>query len=137
MGEKVLQVPTDAKTVRILIVDDQKAMRMLIRSTLAALGCVNVVECCDGKEAIAYLSVSPVDLIISDVTMPNIDGFGLLRAVRAQENTAKTPFVMLTSHSDLAMVKDAVALGVNNYIVKPFNMATVRTKIESLLGPLA
>lgn len=134
---KVLTVPKDAKTVRILVVDDQKTMRMLIRSTLAALGCVNVVECCDGKEAIAYLANNRVDLIISDLTMPNTDGFGLLRAVRAQESTAKTPFVMVTSHSDLTMVKDAVALGVNNYIVKPFNIATVRSKIESLLGPLA
>jgi two-component system chemotaxis response regulator CheY len=69
--------------------------------------------------------------------MPNTDGFGLLRAVRAEESTAKIPFIMLTSHSDLAMVKDAVALGVNNYILKPFNLGTVKSKIEALLGPLA
>src|SRR3569833_3040185 len=129
-------VSKEAKSIRILIVDDQKAMRMLIRSTLTALGCVHIVECGDGREAIAYLADHQVDLIISDLTMPNTDGFGLLRAVRAQESTAKTPFVMLTSHSDLGMVKDAVALGVNNYILKPFNMATVRSKIEALLGPL-
>ena len=127
----------EAKSLRILIVDDQKAMRMLVRSTLAALGCVHIVECCDGKEAIAHLAHHQVDLIISDLTMPNTDGFGLLRAVRSQESTAKTPFIMITSHSDLAMVKDAVALGVNNYILKPFNLATVKSKIEALLGPLA
>jgi len=133
----LLTVSKEARNLRILIVDDQKAMRMLVRSTLAALGCINIVECCDGKEAIAHLAHHQVDLIISDLTMPNTDGFGLLRAVRAQESTAKTPFIMITSHSDLAMVKDAVALGVNNYILKPFNMATVKSKIEALLGPLA
>ena len=133
----LLTVSKEARNLRILIVDDQKAMRMLVRSTLAALGCINIVECRDGKEAIAHLAHHQVDLIISDLTMPNTDGFGLLRAVRAQESTAKTPFIMITSHSDLAMVKDAVALGVNNYILKPFNMATVKSKIEALLGPLA
>lgn len=129
-------MPKEAKSLRILIVDDQKTMRMLIRSTLTALGCIHIVECCDGREAITHLANHQVDLIISDLTMPNTDGFGLLRAVRAQESSAKTPFILLTSHSDLAMVKDAVALGVSNYILKPFNMATVKSKIEALLGPL-
>jgi two-component system chemotaxis response regulator CheY len=78
-----------------------------------------------------------VDLIISDLTMPNLDGFGLLQAVRANRVSEKTPFIMLTSHGDLAMVKDAVARGVNNYIVKPFTLGTMKSKIEALLGPLA
>jgi two-component system chemotaxis response regulator CheY len=130
-------VPNEAKNIRILVVDDQKAMRMLIRSTLSALGCIHIAECGDGRDAIVHIANHQVDLIISDLTMPNTDGFGLLRAVRAEESTAKIPFIMLTSHSDLAMVKDAVALGVNNYILKPFNLGTVKSKIEALLGPLA
>jgi two-component system, chemotaxis family, chemotaxis protein CheY len=135
--EAEVKAAREAKDVRILVVDDQRTMRMLICSTLAALQCKKVAECCDGVEALAHLADHPVDLIISDVNMPRLDGFGLLRAVRSQPETEKTPFIMLTSRGDLALVKDAVTLGVNNYIIKPFNMATIKTKLEAVLGPLA
>jgi two-component system chemotaxis response regulator CheY len=127
----------DPHTMRILIVDDQRAMRTLIRSTLFALQCNNVVECCDGEEALSELSVRSADLVISDLNMPKLDGLGLLRAVRSNPDFGRLPFIMLTSRGESALVKQAIDLGVNNYLIKPFNLVTLKSKIESVMGPLS
>ncbi len=128
---------SEANTMRILIVDDQRAMRTLIRSTLFALRCNNVVECGDGEEALAELAVGNFDLVISDLNMPKLDGLGLLRAVRSNPDFGRLPFIMLTSRGESALVKQAIDLGVNNYLIKPFNLVTLKSKIESVMGPLA
>lgn len=125
-----------AKNIRVLVVDDQRAARMLVRSTLTALGCTKIAECADGRDALSYLAAHRVDLIISDLNMPNMDGFGLLRALRQSGENKQTPFIMLTSHGSLAAVKDAVTLGASEYVVKPFDPTTMKSKIEALLGPL-
>ncbi|HSZ74997.1 MAG TPA: response regulator [Rhizomicrobium sp.] len=127
----------DGHAMRILVVDDQRAMRTLIRSTLFALHCSNIVECGDGEEALSELSVGHFDLVISDLNMPNLDGLGLLRAVRSNPDFGRLPFIMLTSRGESALVKQAIDLGVNNYVIKPFNLVTLKSKIESVMGPLA
>lgn len=126
----------EAKILRIVVVDDQKAMRTLIRHTLLALGCYTIIECSDGVEALAQLIEHPADLVISDLNMPRLDGLSLLRMVRKQPGIETTPFIMLTNRGELATVKEARALGVNNYIVKPFNVTTMKRKIEAVVGPL-
>ena len=95
---------TNPLDLNIMIVDDQRTTRMLVRTSLRELGYRNVVECGDGEEALRVLGESPTQLIISDVNMPKMDGLALLKAVRAKDEHKRTPFIMLTGRGDVALV---------------------------------
>jgi two-component system chemotaxis response regulator CheY len=82
-------------------------------------------------------AVQPLDLIISDYNMPEMDGLGLLRAVRGHPVARKVPFIMLTGRGDRELVVKAAQAGVNNYLVKPFTSAILRDKIEAVIGKLS
>lgn len=125
-----------AASIETLIVDDQRSTRQLVRSCLIELGFKRIHECQDGQQALILLQTARVHLIISDLNMPNLDGLGLLRAVRRHPSIGKTAFVMLTGKADTNLVQEAVKLGVNNYIVKPFTIDTLKKKVEAVLGPL-
>lgn len=125
-----------ASGIRTLIVDDQLTIRSLVRSGLQQLGFTEFQECPDGEEALRAVVARPVHLIISDYNMPKLDGLGLLRAVRSHPPIAKTAFIMLTGRADKELVQRAVQYGVNNYLVKPFTVATLKEKIESVFGAL-
>lgn len=128
-------MPTPA-AIKVLVVDDQLAMRTLTRSTLTQLGFTDVSDACDGEEALKSLVGKPAHLVISDYNMPKMDGLGLLRAVRAHPPIAQTAFIMLTGRADRDLVQRAVQFGVNNYLVKPFTAADLKSKIEQVFGPL-
>ena len=125
-----------ARAISVLIVDDQGTMRALIRAGLKDLGFQDIEDAVDGEDAFKKLSEKSVHLVISDFNMPKLDGLGLLRAVRAFPSTAKVGFIMLTGRADTDLVKRAVQFGVNNYLVKPFTVQTLREKIEAVFGPL-
>jgi two-component system chemotaxis response regulator CheY len=125
-----------ASSIRVLIVDDQLTIRSLVRNGLQQLGFRDMEEARDGEEALRILLTSPAQLIISDYNMPKLDGLGLLRAVRGHAPLSKTAFIMLTGRADADLVSRAVQFGVNNYLVKPFTVATLRGKIEAVFGPL-
>lgn len=125
-----------AANIETLIVEDQRSVRALVRESLAAIGIRRVTEAENGMEALSILSIHSKHLIISDLNMPELDGIGLLRAVRNAPATAKTAFIMLTSRADGSLVQEAIKLGVNNYIVKPFTIEGLRQKIEAVLGRL-
>jgi two-component system, chemotaxis family, chemotaxis protein CheY len=125
-----------AAGIRTLIVDDQQTIRSLVRTGLQQLGFQDFAECPDGEEALRTVVARPVHLIISDYNMPKLDGLGLLRAVRSHPPIAKTAFIMLTGRADKELVQRAVQYGVNNYLVKPFTVATLKDKIESVFGSL-
>ncbi len=125
-----------ASAIHTLIVDDQASMRALIRTSLQAIGCREFREAADGEIGLREVITSPVHLIISDFNMPNLDGLGLLRAVRAHPPTASTAFIMLTGRADRELVARAVQFGVNNYLVKPFTVAQLKEKLEGVFGPL-
>lgn len=125
-----------AADLETLIVDDQRSVRALVRACLMDMGIVKIAEAEDGAQALQLLSVYRKHLILSDLNMPNLDGLGLLRAVRRNPAMAKTAFIMLTSRADTALVQEAVTLGVNNYIVKPFTLDALRRKIEAVFGKL-
>ena len=78
----------------------------------------------------------PLDLIISDFNMPEMDGLGLLRAVRGHQAIRKLPFILLTGRGDRELVVKAAQAGVNNYLVKPFNDVVLRQKMEQVLGAM-
>lgn len=125
-----------AASINTLIVDDQRSTRQLVRSCLQQLGFQRILECEDGLAACDLLQSSRVNLILSDLNMPRLDGLGLLRAVRGDPMIAKTAFIMLTGRADTSLVQEAVKLGVNNYVVKPFTIETLKKKVEAVLGPL-
>ena len=89
-----------------------------------------------GAQAVLAMLTSKAHLIISDFNMPKLDGLGLLRAVRAHEPIRSTAFIMLTGRADKELVQRAVQFGVNNYLVKPFTVQTLKEKIEAVFGPL-
>lgn len=125
-----------ASAISVLVVDDQASMRALIRTSLLDIGFRDVRDVGDGEAALRQLVAQPAHLIISDFNMPNLDGLGLLRAVRAHPPLAKTAFIMLTGRADRELVQRAVQFGVNNYLVKPFTVAQLKEKVEAVFGPL-
>ena len=125
-----------ASLLQILIVDDQRSMRSLVRSSLAQLGCDRIIEAENGQDALSRLEIMPAQLIISDLNMPMMDGLGLLRSVRESKTLKDTAFIMLTSRGDGELVRQAMALRVNNYLMKPFSVDGLRRKIEAVVGVL-
>jgi len=120
--------------IQTLVVDDQQTIRSLVRNGLQQLGIVNIREAPDGEAALRELIGRPAHLVISDFNMPKLDGLGLLRAVRAHEPTRKAAFIMLTGRADRELLQRAAQFGVNNFLVKPFTVATLREKIEEVFG---
>jgi two-component system chemotaxis response regulator CheY len=125
-----------ASSISTLVVDDQLSMRALIRAALQQIGITNVREAGDGEEGLRALAARPAHLVISDYNMPKLDGLGLLRAVRSYEPLKNVAFIMLTGRADIDLVARARQFGVNNYLVKPFNTLTLKTKIEEVFGVL-
>ncbi len=129
-------MPAD-KNINILIVDDYQTMLRIIKNLLKQVGFNNVDEATDGSMAFHMLQKKDYGLVISDWNMEPMTGLELLQKVRASnENYNKIPFIMVTAESKTENVIAAKQAGVNNYIVKPFNAETLKTKIESVLGPL-
>jgi len=122
------------KNMNILIVDDYKTMLRIIRNLLKQLGFDNVDEATDGSEALQKLRDKAYGLVISDWNMEPMTGLQLLREVRKDVKLKTVPFIMITAESKTDNVVAAKEAGVNNYIVKPFNAATLKTKLESVIG---
>lgn len=126
-----------AGAIKVLVVDDQNSVRQMTRMALEEIGFRHILEAENGVHAMETASVQPLDLIISDYNMPEMDGLGLLRAVRGHPVARKVPFIMLTGRGDRELVVKAAQAGVNNYLVKPFTAAILRDKIEQVVGKLA
>jgi two-component system chemotaxis response regulator CheY len=118
----------------ILVVDDYNTMIRIIRNLLKQLGFEDVDDACDGTAALARMQDKKYGLVISDWNMEPMTGYELLKEVRGSPALAKTPFIMVTAESKTENVIAAKKAGVNNYIVKPFNAQTLKTKIESVFG---
>lgn len=125
------------KNMNVLIVDDYKTMLRIIRNLLKQLGFNNVDEATDGSMALQMLRVGNYGLIISDWNMEPMTGLQLLREVRADAKLKAVPFIMVTAESKSENVIAAKEAGVSNYIVKPFNAETLKTKMVSVLGDFA
>ncbi len=118
----------------ILIVDDYKTMLRIIRNLLKQLGFNAVDEAADGSAALSKMRTKKYGLVISDWNMEPMTGYQLLKEVRADDSLKSTPFIMITAESKTDNVIAAKKAGVNNYIVKPFNAETLKTKISTVLG---
>jgi len=122
-------------SVDVMIVDDSAVIRKVLKRILiqaeVALG--NVVEAGDGVEALEKLKAEPVQLILSDINMPNMDGIQLLTALKAQESSKHIPVIMITTEGSAARVMEAVQLGASGYVRKPFTMEQIKEKLDGLI----
>ncbi|OYU98922.1 MAG: response regulator [Verrucomicrobiales bacterium VVV1] len=117
---------------KIITVDDAATMRKMVAFTLKGAG-HEVLEACDGQEALTVLSQRPVDLVITDVNMPNMDGLELTRRLRALPAFARTPIILLTTESDPAKKQQGRAAGATGWIVKPFNQDQLLAIVAKVL----
>jgi two-component system chemotaxis response regulator CheY len=124
----------NAAALKVLVVDDQFSVRQMTRLALEKIGVRLIHEAENGQEALTKALAQPLDIIISDFNMPQMDGIELLRAVRGHQAIRKTPFILITGRGDRELVVKAAQAGVNNYVVKPFDEATLRQKMEAVLG---
>ncbi len=125
------------KNMNVLVVDDYQTMIRIIKNLLKQLGFNNIDEATDGTAAYELISHKKYGLVISDWNMEPMSGLDLLKKVRAtanDENISKVPFIMVTAESKTENVIAAKQAGVNNYIVKPFNAETLKTKISAVIG---
>ncbi len=120
--------------MKVLIVDDYKTMLRILTNLLRQLNFSDIEEATDGSMALDKLREENYGLVISDWNMEPMTGIQLLREVRADDNLKQLPFVMITAESKSENVIAAKEAGVSNYIVKPFNAATLKTKLVSVLG---
>lgn len=120
---------------KFLVVDDFSTMRKIIKKVLDEIGYKNVVEAVDGKNALEVISASfqngePVQFVISDWNMPNMQGIELLKACKENPTYKSLPFMLVTAESEQSQIIEAAKAGVSEYVVKPFNAATLKAKIE-------
>ena len=122
------------KGMSVLIVDDYKTMLRIIRNLLQQLGFKNVDEAIDGSQALSKMRAKSYELVISDWNMEPMSGYQLLKEVRSDDRLKETPFIMITAESKTENVVAAKKAGVSNYIVKPFNTATLKSKMVAVIG---
>jgi two-component system chemotaxis response regulator CheY len=118
----------------VLIVDDYNTMVRIIRNLLRQLGFEHIDDASDGTTALAKMETRKYGLVISDWNMEPMTGYDLLQRVRANPEMSETPFIMVTAESKTENVVAAKRAGVSNYIVKPFNAQTLKSKIDSVFG---
>jgi two-component system, chemotaxis family, chemotaxis protein CheY len=117
----------------ILAVDDSASMRQMVRYTLESAG-YEVVQAADGVEALDYAKGSGVDLVLTDVNMPNMDGISLIRELRQLPDYRFTPLLMLTTEAGLEKKQEGKAAGATGWLVKPFNPEQLVATLRKVLG---
>lgn len=117
---------------KIMLVDDAAFMRMMIKKALTASGYDDFVEAQDGAEAVQKYGEEKPDMVIMDITMPNMDGLQALKTIRGTDPNAK--IVMCTAMGQEGMVVDAIKSGAKDFIVKPFNAERIVQTVNTILG---
>ncbi len=122
--------------MKILVVDDSSTMRRIIGNVIMQLGFnkEDYDEAEDGVKAWKMLNEGQYDVILTDWNMPNMNGLELVKKIRAEGSHIKTPIIMITTEGGRGEVIAALRAGVNNYIVKPFPVETLKEKLDSVLN---
>ncbi|MDH3209766.1 MAG: chemotaxis response regulator CheY [Burkholderiaceae bacterium] len=123
--------------MKFLIVDDFSTMRRIVRGLLKEMGCNNADEAEDGAIALSMLKNSKFDFVVSDINMPNMNGFDLLKAVKADDSLKHLPVLMVTAEARKEDIVLAAQEGAAGYIVKPFTKATLEEKVQKIMQKLA
>jgi two-component system chemotaxis response regulator CheY len=118
----------------VMVVDDSSSLRMVVNLTLKKAG-YEVIEACDGKEALDKLTGQKINLVVCDVNMPNVDGISFLKAMKAMPNYKFTPVVMLTTESHQSKMQEGKDAGAKAWMVKPFKPEQILAAVEKLVLP--
>jgi two-component system chemotaxis response regulator CheY len=121
---------TDA---RFLIVDDFSTMRRIVRNLLKEIGFANAEEAEDGQIALNMLKSTKFDFVVSDINMPNMNGFELLKSIRSDDALKGIPVLMVTAEAKKEDIVAAAQGGASGYIVKPFTKATLEEKVQKIM----
>jgi two-component system chemotaxis response regulator CheY len=119
--------------LKFLIVDDFSTMRRIIRNLLKEIGYANADEAEDGQAALSKLRGGSFDFVVSDINMPNMNGFELLSSIRADDALKHLPVLMVTAEARKEDIVTAAQAGASGYIVKPFTKATLEEKLAKIL----
>jgi two-component system chemotaxis response regulator CheY len=125
-----MSTPTD---IKFLVVDDFSTMRRIVRGLLKEMGCNNVDEAEDGQVALNILKSGRIEFVVSDINMPVMNGFELLKAMKADESLKHIPVLMVTAEARKEDIVLAAQSGAAGYIVKPFTKATLEEKVAKIL----
>lgn len=116
--------------MKILIVDDKASIRAAMKTILVHLGLSDITEAVDGEDAWCRINDEAFDLIVSDMEMPGMTGLELLRAVRTDPDVGHTPFIMATTVTERQIILETMRLGIQAYIIKPFDAEMVELKLK-------
>ena len=117
----------------IMTVDDSASVRQMVSFTLRDAG-FEVIEAVDGRDAMKKLGATPVHMMITDLNMPNLDGIGLIRSLRANPAYKGVPIIMLTTESQESRKLEGKAAGATGWIVKPFTMQQILAVVKRMVG---
>ena len=123
--------------MHILIVDDFSTMRRIVRNLLKEIGFTNVDEAEDGQVGLNKLRAGSFEFVVSDLNMPNMNGFEMLRQIRADEKLKSLPVLLVTAEAKKEDIVTAAQIGASGYIVKPFTKATLEEKFTKILAKMA
>jgi two-component system chemotaxis response regulator CheY len=134
LKSKIIRIAEGDGTMgkKIMLVDDAAFMRMTIKNTLTKAGYTELVEAGDGQQAVETYDKEHPDLVIMDITMPNMDGIQALQAIKGKDAGAKV--VMCSAMGQEAMVVEAIRLGAMDFIVKPFKPDRILQTVQKILG---
>ncbi|MFN0302502.1 MAG: chemotaxis response regulator CheY [Burkholderiales bacterium] len=122
--------------MKFLVVDDFSTMRRIVRNLLKEAGYANVDEAEDGQVGLSKLKAGKFDFVITDINMPNMTGFDLIRGMRAEPELAKIPVLVVSAEAKKEDIVNAAQAGANGYIVKPFTKVTLEEKLAKILAKL-
>jgi two-component system, chemotaxis family, chemotaxis protein CheY len=122
--------------MKFLIVDDFSTMRRIVRGLLKEIGYNNAEEAEDGAAALNVLKGAKFDFVVSDINMPNMNGFELLAAIKADPTLKHLPVLMVTAEARKEDIVRAAQEGAAGYIVKPFTKATLEEKVQKIMQKL-
>ena len=123
-------------TIRIMVVDDMSTSRGLLIQGLDHMGIKNYEFAGDGLTAMQKISANPVNLVVSDYNMPNMNGLQLLKSLREQKATRGIGFILVTGSEDPKLIDAGRKLGLNNFLKKPFTPQSLKACIEAVVGKL-
>lgn len=128
---------SDPTQMKFLVVDDFSTMRRIVRGLFKEMGCNNVEEAEDGVVALNMLKNNRFDFVVSDINMPNMTGFDLLKAIKADDALKHLPVLMVTAEARKEDIVLAAQSGAAGYIVKPFSKATLEEKVQKIVQKMA
>ncbi len=119
---------------KVLVVDDSSTIRRIVKNTLERIGYPDVVEAENGIDALTKLKEGDIELVMTDWNMPEMDGITLVKSIRASDKFGAVPIIMVTTEAEKNEVMEAMQLGVNDYVVKPFTPDILKEKIQKVMG---